>query len=125
MDKGTLRRADLVTSIILMAFSSFVIAESVKYLQKTLSKGRPWFESSGLFPLIISILLLLCAILLLFRALKDGARFDFLTKEKVITFLHTREFSSNEAVSISFSKQSFLQFLFVSFEHTSACCQKS
>jgi hypothetical protein len=78
VEKRNLRRADLVTSVILLLFSGFVFFEAFKLVSKTLEKGKDWYTSAGLFPLIVSVCLALCALLLLLRAWKDGARLDFM-----------------------------------------------
>lgn len=92
MDKSTLRRADLVTSTILFVFSIWVFIMSIQYVVTTIERGKHWFESSGLFPMIISFLLCLCSITLFGKAKKDGAKFDFLTGEKIKGLAATRKF---------------------------------
>ncbi|VDN48906.1 conserved membrane protein of unknown function [Petrocella atlantisensis] len=92
MEKRNLRRADLVTSIIVFAFSVFVFISAIGLMSNTLEKGKEWYVSAGLFPIIISVFLALCAFMLFFRAKKDGARFDFIHKEAVMALLKDREF---------------------------------
>ena len=41
--------------------------------------------------MFLSGLVFLCAVLLMHKARKDGAKFDFLTKEKVVSFFKQRE----------------------------------
>ena len=92
MEKSKLRRADLITSIILIIFSVYVAIGSIKLMMNTLNGGKDWFKSAGLFPLIISLLLALCAVLLLINAIKDGAKIDFFTIEKIKALFVSREF---------------------------------
>ncbi len=92
MDKQALRKADLITSIILFGVSSAICVMSVKLLMNSLSKGRQWFESAGLFPLIVAVFLGICSVSLFLRARKDGARFDFITKDNILKLLKMKEF---------------------------------
>lgn len=91
MDNKTLRRADLITSIILMIIAILGFIMSLSLVIKTLEKGRLWYESAGLFPLIVTSLLALCSFLIFLRARKDGARFDFLTLSKLKELKDSRE----------------------------------
>jgi hypothetical protein len=96
VEKKTLRRADLVMSIILLLFAGFVFIMSYDLLRKTLANSDPdyaiWYRSAGLVPMIISFLLGVCAVFLFLKARSDGARFDFFTKDKVKGFFTGREF---------------------------------
>lgn len=103
-EKRVLRRFDLVFSILLMVGSIFYTIESIKLFLNPF--GRPWdkvteettaeiiskwYESPALLPFIISILLFICAIILLRIALKDGARFDFLKKDLILKLKENKE----------------------------------
>lgn len=92
MEKQHLRRADLVTSIIIFVFAVFVFANAVMLMNDTLGKGKDWFVSAGLFPMIISVMLALCAFLLFSKARKDGARLDFFKVDKIKNLAKSREF---------------------------------
>jgi len=92
VDKTTLRVADLVTSIILMVLSVSVFFMSYRLMFTTIERGRDWFQSAGLFPGIVSLLLGICSLSLFFRARKDGATFKFFTREKVVEVIESREF---------------------------------
>jgi len=92
LKKETLRRADLVTTIILMCLSIFGLVLSIDLLIDTLNKEKDWYDSAGLFPMIVSCLLFLCASLLFVTARREGAKFDFISKSKFIEFLKLREF---------------------------------
>lgn len=92
MEKNALRRADLVTSIILMVLAVLGIVLSVPLMSDTIRKGEPFYKSAGLFPIVICTFLGLCAISLFSKARKDGARFDFFKAEKAIATLKSREF---------------------------------
>ena len=92
VDKKNLRRADLVTTIILMILSLASLAISIKMLLHTIVSYMPWYKSAGLFPLIVSSFLFLCSLLLFLRARKEGAKFDFFTTEKFNNMLKSREF---------------------------------
>jgi len=92
MEKTTLRRADLVTSVILMIISTTGIALSIPMLLKTARENGQIYKSAGLFPLIICILLGLCAVNLFLHARKDGAKLDFFTIEKIKGLIKSREF---------------------------------
>lgn len=92
MEKGTLRKADMITSIILMIISISGFFMSLQLLLKTLSRGKDWFESAGLFPMIVTFFLGMCAVSLFRTARKDGAKFDFLTMEKAAALIKSKEF---------------------------------
>lgn len=96
MDKKTLRRADLVMSIFIFALAVFVFIMSAKLMQRTLNLHNQdyaiWYRSSGLVPMIVSVLLAISSISLFLKAWGDGARFDFFTKEKIKCFFNSREF---------------------------------
>jgi len=89
--KENLRRADLVFGLCLITFSILLLNGAYKLIARTLDRGRFWYQSAGLFPSIVGVLLLLCSILLVVRALKDGAKFDYLTKEKIMVFIRSKK----------------------------------
>ncbi len=104
MEKSTLRRFDLVTSILLFIGSIFYIFESISLLQnpygypaemltpeKVQGYLEKWTESPALLPLVVGILLLVASVILFIIAIKDGARFDFFTKEKFVAAFHNKE----------------------------------
>lgn len=96
MEKKTLRRADLVMSIVLVILAIFIFIMSAKLMNRTLNLNNPdsaiWYRSSGLVPMIVSVLLAVSAISLFSTAWGDGARFDFFTKENTLSFFKGREF---------------------------------
>lgn len=92
MEKSTLRRADLVTSVILMLVAIGGFYMSLLLFLKTLDRGKDWFKSAGLFPMIILFFLFVCSLMLFTKARRDGARFDFFTKDKVIHLFKSKEF---------------------------------
>ena len=104
MKKSTLRRADLVFSLVLMAISVFCMITSIKSFFNPFGRDfarvsgddiknsiMEWYLSPALVPFIFAACLFLCAFLLYQNARKDGAKFDFLTKEKITAFLKNRE----------------------------------
>lgn len=96
MEKKTLRRADLVMSIILILFAIFVFVMSMQLMNRTLNlkneDNAVWYRSAGLIPMIVSVLLAISSIGLFTTARRDGAKFDFFTGEKVKVFFGSREF---------------------------------
>lgn len=96
MEKRTLRRADLVMAIVLIIFSVFVFIMGFQLMSRTLNLNNPdnalWYRSSGLMPMIVSVLLAISAVSLFLKAWGDGARFDFFTAEKIAHFFTCREF---------------------------------
>lgn len=100
--KSTVRRFDLVTSIFLIIFSIWLAYQSYKLFANPFGKSEIsesemasnlelWYTSPGLIPIIICGVLLILSIALLCIALKDGARFDFFTKEKIATLKTNKE----------------------------------
>lgn len=116
MDIKTLRRADLVTSVALMIVSFAGITMSVPLLLRTLARERFWYKSAGLFPMIVCLLLGICAVILFIRAKKDGASFDFFTREKIIGFFKLREFRVATAVIIFLAVYIFIMLPLMSYE---------
>ena len=104
MKKSTLRRADLLFSIVLMLVSIWFGVKSVLLFSNPFSKDwdiltkkeiqenlEVWYKSPGLIPLIFSFFLLICAVVLMVQVIKDGAKFDFINKDKAIAFLKNNE----------------------------------
>lgn len=98
MNKASLRRADLVTSIFLLIVAIVGFAMSFQYMQDTLSRNTEWYKSAGLFPMIITFFLFVCSLLLLKIALKDGAKFDFFTNEKFSGLIKSKSFQVSVAI---------------------------
>lgn len=105
MKKSSLRRADLVFSLVLMGISIAAMIESVKLLFNPFGrefeqiKGddlkaciENWYQSVGLVPFIIAAFLLVCALFLFHFARKEGARFDFIKLDNLRTLLKNEEF---------------------------------
>lgn len=113
MDKKTLRRADLITSIVFFLFATFVFLLSVGLMKKTFERGNDWFMSAGLVPMIISILLAICSVGLFIKAIKDGARFDFITKENIKKFVTCREFKVAMTIILMLALYLFVMLTFV------------
>ena len=106
-----LRRADLIFSIILMLVSIWFGVKSILLFSNPFSKDwdiitqeeidrnlSEWFKSPGLIPLIFSFFLLVCSIVLLITAIKQGARFDFFKKEKILALFKNKEFHTASIV---------------------------
>ena len=100
MEKKVLRRFDLVTSILLIIFSIFMMFESYKLFPNPFGKSaemlKPeeiatnwslWYQSPGFLPLVVSIILIILSIGLLIIAIKDGARLDFFNMSKLTNIL--------------------------------------
>lgn len=98
MNKSALRKADLITSIILMAISMWIFITSFQLLLTTIRRGRDWFESAGLFPMIVSFFLAVCAISLFNTARKAGAKFNFITKENTLGVVKSKQFKIGSIV---------------------------
>jgi len=96
MEKNTLRRADLVMSIVIFLFATAMFFASAKLMIRTLNLNNPdnaiWYRSSGLVPMIVSVLLAISSIALFLNARREGAKFDFFTREKIQYFFTCREF---------------------------------
>lgn len=104
MDKQTMRRADLFFSYVLMLLSTWFFIMSVKLFFNPFSRDFSlvdgesikqgiieWYKAPALFPLILSVIILMCAVMLMHKAIRDGAKLDFFTKEKAAGFLKSRE----------------------------------
>lgn len=105
MEKSSLRRTDLVFSVILMFIASFIIVNSIGIFfnpfGRDFDKVKPeeikesivmWYKSPALFPMILAVILFLLGFLLFLHARKEGAKFDFLTKGKIVAFIRCKEF---------------------------------
>lgn len=98
MEKQNLRRADLITSVILFLYSTGMFILSLQLMMRTLEKNRHWYQSAGLFPLITSVLLIICALSLFRTAILAGANFKFINKSGVITLMKSHEFKASATV---------------------------
>jgi len=98
MTKSGLRRADLVTSIFLLIIAIVGFIMSYQYMQNSLSRNTEWYKSAGLFPMIITFFLAVCSVMLFRVAIKDGAKFDFLTKEKFQLLIKSKSFQVSVAI---------------------------
>ncbi len=107
MEKSTLRRADLVFSVVLLATSFLYLIESIKLFINPFKRKWEnvpaeslkatftfWYKSPALLPFLVSLLLLICAISLLHVARKAGAKIDFVKKDKIVVFVRNPEFRS-------------------------------
>lgn len=105
VEKSSLRRADLVFSVFLIFGSFFYFLESLKLFVNPFRRTWEavpaeavkdtltfWYKSPALLPFLVSILLLLCALVLMHIARKEGAKLDFIKKEKIAAFLRNAEF---------------------------------
>lgn len=105
MDKTTLRKADLLFSILLICISIWTMIQSVKLFFNPFGRKMEdinpeelktlliqWYQSPALLPMMLAFLLLVCAIVLMHYALKQGAKLDFIKKKNIIKILHNREF---------------------------------
>ena len=102
-EKKVIRRFDLVTSILLIAGSIWFLfqckdlffnpfGKKVVSEKELVEITEKWFQSPALFPVLVGVLLLVSGIALLIIALKDGARFDFISKENIKSLGKNREF---------------------------------
>ncbi|PKL07650.1 MAG: hypothetical protein CVV51_13000 [Spirochaetae bacterium HGW-Spirochaetae-7] len=105
VQKSILRRADLLFSVFLALGSLFLLFESIKlFLNPFRRKWEAvpaegfketftfWYKSPAILPLLVSLLLLVCALSLFHVARKSGARIDFLKKDMIMAFLRNAEF---------------------------------
>ena len=81
MQGEKLRRADFVTSIVLIAFSLWVLSETLKMPMRDTFGGvqNVWYVSPALFPLFISIALCVFGIILLAHSIRSGGFHSFIT----------------------------------------------
>ena len=80
MKKKELRRADFITSVLLLLFSVWIIMETLKMPMKDTFGGvqNVWYVSPALFPLIISICIMVLGTVLLIHSIKTGGAKYFL-----------------------------------------------
>ncbi|RHQ24572.1 hypothetical protein DWZ08_08920 [Clostridiaceae bacterium AF29-16BH] len=127
MKKDTLRRADLIFSLVLMGISVFTLIESYSLLcnpfqraditqEAIASNIADWYESIAIVPMILAVFIMICTIALFRFAWKEGARFDFIKKENVQKLLKNREFKV--AVSITLILLVYIQGLLPLFRKT-------
>jgi len=84
MEKNTLRKYDLLFSIILIIFAIFVAINGiVLVIQGAKIPGVKWYSSPGIMPIIIAFFTIICAISLYKIAKKDGANFEFLNGKNI------------------------------------------
>jgi len=80
MKKKELRRADFITSVLLLLFSVWIIMETLKMPMRDTFGGvqNVWYVSPALFPLIISIFIMILGAVLLIHSIKTGGAKYFL-----------------------------------------------
>lgn len=98
MEKKNLRRADLITSAILLVYATGMFVMSLQLMMRTLEKNRHWYQSAGLFPLITSALLIICSIFLMKTALSAGANLKFISKSNFTNLIKSSEFRATATV---------------------------
>ena len=87
-----IRRADLVVSPIMIVGGLWFAYDSIRISIETISAGHATIETSpGLFPLIISTLIVVTSIWVFVHALRSGARYDFLRPVAVKAWASNRE----------------------------------
>ncbi len=104
MEKSTLRKTDLVFSLILMALSVYVFFESIVLFFNPFGRDwerisgdtikqaiEEWYTSPALMPFLLALVLFFCATMLYRNARREGAKFDFFTKEKIMNLVTARE----------------------------------
>lgn len=104
MEKSKLRRADLLASIFLMVLSVFVFIGSLKIFFNPFGRANvsltqqeidalldQWYTSPALLPLLLSVLIMICAIIYLRQASREGGKFDFIKLEKFKALIQGRE----------------------------------
>jgi hypothetical protein len=95
--KKELRRADFVTSIILIIFGLWVLYEAFQMPMKDTYGGvqNVWYVSPALFPLIISFFIMILAITLLLNSIRSGGAQYFLATMKKISITQLFELKEN------------------------------
>ena len=80
MRKKELRKADFITSVLLLLFSLWIIVETLKMPMKDTFGGvqNVWYVSPALFPLIISIFIMVLGLILLIHSIQSGGAKYFL-----------------------------------------------
>ncbi len=107
MEKGKLRRADLLFSVVLLISSALYMLECLKIFinpfkrkwENVPAEGLKetftfWYKSPSLVPFLMAFCLLLCGLALMHIAFRDGAKIDFISREKIGAFLKNRELRS-------------------------------
>lgn len=104
MEKKTLRRTDLVFSVVLILISVYVFLASIGLLFNPFGRDFAkltgdrikenminWHISPALMPFLLSLFLFFCALMLLRNARREGARFDFIKWSKLVDLFKQRE----------------------------------
>ena len=84
MDKEQLRRADFVTSIILIAFSLWMLGATLQMPMRDTFGGvtNVWYVSPALMPLFISVAIFILGIVLLVHSIQVGGARQFIERFK-------------------------------------------
>lgn len=92
-----LRRADFITSVLLIIFSLWVLYEAFKMPMKDTYGGvqNVWYVSPALFPLIIGIFIMLLGITLLCNSIRTGGAKYFIDTTKKFSIRHIFILSSS------------------------------
>ena len=105
-----MRKYDFITGLVLLVFSVALMVASGNMLKLTINSGRPWYMSSGLFPLIIGGGLFLLALLLIKAAAGSvrelswsGLRRDLIMSRAAKTFFFVTALSGLYIAAMKFS----------------------
>lgn len=79
MQREGLRKADIVTSLVLILLGIAVLwaARDMPWLNEQAGVTRNWYLSPGLFPVVVGSLLILFSLNVLWRAIRDGGHVGF------------------------------------------------
>ncbi len=118
MNKKALRKADFVTSIILLIFGIWELSETFTMPMQDYYGGveSHWYVSPALLPLFIGISLIIFGIILLINSIKCGGAKDFIDGSKKIIdrlFKNTDEHISRGTIRFLIIVMALFIFVFI------------
>lgn len=104
MKKSSIRRADLVFSYVLMLVSIYMFIESVGLLINPMGRDfdtvtgdqlknyiLSWYKSPALMPFMLAVVIMILSQILRSIAVRDGAKFDFISIAHIKHFVCLKE----------------------------------
>ena len=88
MDKKKLRSADILTSIIFIIISLYILIFSINLMLK--NPDRRFYISAGFTPLLLSIFFILVSLNIMYNGIKDGGTLSVFSANNIISGIKSK-----------------------------------
>jgi hypothetical protein len=102
MAKSSLRRADVLTAPVFLLLGALVAVAGLRMPHSGTYAGRPitWYTSPGFFPILLGSMLSLCAVGVLWRALREGGQHELMQHLKAAVGRALRSHTARRTLAI-------------------------